>query len=233
MRSLLKAIFLIPKMLINLIWSIVWSLVKVVVFFGIVFFGLVYYAHHSDSQFAKDISTTVDTVTSIISRNQDTSSEGLIDKFSNTSNARWSKARATYYIKTTNPTLIAAYQSAIETWNGTGVFSFVEASSESDADIILDENSDSSSQAAGLAEMKTNPLTNRLKKVTVTLNTYYLLENDYGYSQDRIVNTAEHELGHAIGLNHDDDEESVMQSSGSYYSIQATDIEKVRELYAN
>lgn len=233
MRSLLKAIFLIPKMLINLIWSIVWSLVKVVVFFGIVFFGLVYYAHHSDSQFAKDISTTVDTVTSIISRSQDTSSEGLIDQFSNTSNARWSKASATYYIKTTNPTLIAAYQSAIETWNGTGVFSFVEASSESDSDIILDENSDSSSQAAGLAEMKTNPLTNRFKKVTVTLNTYYLLENDYGYSQDRIVNTAEHELGHAIGLNHDDDEESVMQSSGSYYSIQATDIEKVRELYAN
>ena len=58
-----------------------------------------------------------------------------------------------------------------------------------------------------------------------------LLENDYGYTHNRIVYTAEHELGHAIGLDHDDDEESVMQSSGSYYGIQSVDIEKVNEIY--
>ncbi|MCF0240508.1 MAG: matrixin family metalloprotease, partial [Streptococcus gallolyticus] len=45
--------------------------------------------------------------------------------------------------------------------------------------------------------------------------------------------TAEHELGHAIGLDHDDDEQSVMQSSGSYYGIQDVDIQKVQELYAS
>ena len=67
----------------------------------------------------------------------------------------------------------------------------------------------------------------------VKLNTYYLTAHDYGYTHNRIVYTAEHELGHAIGLDHDDDEQSVMQSSGSYYGIQDVDIQKVQELYAS
>ncbi|MGC4389050.1 matrixin family metalloprotease, partial [Streptococcus suis] len=53
----------------------------------------------------------------------------------------------------------------------------------------------------------------------------------FGYTYERIVNTAEHELGHAIGLFHDDNEDSVMQSSGSYYGIQQVDIAAVNKLY--
>ena len=60
-----------------------------------------------------------------------------------------------------------------------------------------------------------------------------MIENPYyGYTNDRIVNTAEHELGHVIGLDHNDSEISVMQSAGSYYGIQQTDIDKVQALYA-
>ena len=58
-----------------------------------------------------------------------------------------------------------------------------------------------------------------------------LLNAQYGYSQLRVTNTAEHELGHAIGLAHDDENVSVMQSAGSYYSIQPKDIEAVKALY--
>ena len=47
---------------------------------------------------------------------------------------------------------------------------------------------------------------------------------------DRILHTAEHELGHAIGLEHTN-EVSVMQPAGSYYGIQAQDVKAVQELY--
>ena len=75
------------------------------------------------------------------------------------------------------------------------------------------------------------------KSYTVEGVTCYFAENltqalnyVYNYSYDRIVNTAEHELGHAIGLDHTDGE-SVMQPAGSFYSIQDTDVEAVRQLY--
>ena len=103
----------------------------------------------------------------------------------------------------------------------------------STADIVATDYSDANSQAAGLADTQTNVLTNRITHVDVKLNRYFLLNSDFGYTHKRIVNTAEHELGHAIGLDHDDSKTSVMQSAGSYYGIQQVDIDTVHALYAN
>lgn len=64
---------------------------------------------------------------------------------------------------------------------------------------------DGTVSAAGEAELQTNLLTKRFTNVTVRLNRYYLLNSQYGYSYERIVNTAEHELGHAIGLEHNEE----------------------------
>ena len=153
------------------------------------------------------------------------------DDFTHYSGARWSSNSANVYIKTTNKTLVNAYEEAINAWNATGAFTFTLVSDESSADIVATEYSDASSKAAGLAETETNALTNQITHVDVKLNTYYLLDNDYGYTHNRIVYTAEHELGHAIGLDHNDNEESVMQSSGSYYGIQDVDIQKVQSIY--
>ncbi len=50
------------------------------------------------------------------------------------------------------------------------------------------------------------------------------------YSQNRIINTAEHELGHAIGLSHTHSV-SVMYPAGSIYTIQPRDITDVKRLY--
>ncbi len=76
-----------------------------------------------------------------------------------------------------------------------------------------------------------NSATGYYLHATVELNSYYLLNPAFGYSQERIVNTAEHELGHAIGLQHTN-KISVMQPAGSYYPIQSRDIEAVKALYS-
>ncbi|MGY3779889.1 matrixin family metalloprotease [Streptococcus gallolyticus] len=237
MKNLFRIIFFIPRLIISIIWNFFWAIFRTIVIIGIVCFGLLYYANNSSSQLANTISTIANNVTSYFSANSDDIANSLkdlsTDDFTYYSGARWSSNSANVYIETTNETLIEAYEEAINAWNATGVFTFNLVSDESSADIIATDYSDASSKAAGLAETETNALTNRITHVDVKLNTYYLTENDYGYTHNRIVYTAEHELGHAIGLDHDDDEQSVMQSSGSYYGIQDVDIQKVQELYAS
>lgn len=237
MKNLFRIIFFIPRLIISIIWNFFWAIFRTIVIIGIVCFGLLYYANNSSSQLANTISTIANNVTSYFSANSDDIANSLkdlsTDDFTYYSGARCSSNSANVYIETTNETLIEAYEEAINAWNATGVFTFNLVSDESSADIIATDYSDASSKAAGLAETETNALTNRITHVDVKLNTYYLTENDYGYTHNRIVYTAEHELGHAIGLDHDDDEQSVMQSSGSYYGIQDVDIQKVQELYAS
>lgn len=235
MRTLFKIIFFIPSLIVNIIWSFFWAIIKTIVLFAIVCFGLLYYANNSSSQLANSISNIANSVTTYFADNKDDIATNLkelsTDDFTHYSGARWSSNSANVYIETTDETLVSAYEEAINAWNATGAFTFNLVEDESSADIVATEYSDASSKAAGLAETETNALTNQITHVDVKLNTYYLLENDYGYTHNRIVYTAEHELGHAIGLDHDDDEESVMQSSGSYYGIQSVDIEKVNEIY--
>ena len=145
--------------------------------------------------------------------------------------ARWDQPKATVYIDPTiDRAFVRAYQEAVKAWNQTGAFTFQFVKTEEEADVILTQMDDATVSAAGEAESQTNVLTNRFQKVTVRLNRHYLLSWKYGYSNQRIVNTAEHELGHAIGLDHNE-EESVMQSAGSFYSIQEMDIQAVRQLY--
>ena len=235
MRTLFKIIFFIPSLIINIIWNFFWATIKTIVLIAILCFGLLSYANNSSSQLANSISNIANSVVTYFDANKDDIANNLkdlsTDDFTHYSGARWSSNSANVYIKTTNKTLVNAYEEAINAWNATGAFTFTLVSDESSADIVATEYSDASSKAAGLAETETNALTNQITHVDVKLNTYYLLDNDYGYTHNRIVYTAEHELGHAIGLDHDDNEESVMQSSGSYYGIQDVDIQKVQSIY--
>ncbi|SDN89201.1 M57 family metalloprotease [Limosilactobacillus mucosae] len=144
---------------------------------------------------------------------------------------RWKKAMATVYVNYENQTLQQAALDAITNWNATGCFKFKQTSNKKNADIVM-TTMDKDNDAAGLTQMSVDSLTGYFVHGTVYLNTAYLLNSSYGYSMERIINTAEHELGHAMGLQHTNDV-SVMQPAGSLYTIQQRDIDNVNELYSS
>lgn len=144
--------------------------------------------------------------------------------------ARWTQPSATVYIDLSDPTLRSATETAIRQWNQTGAFTFHETENKKEADVVISAIDEQKNGAAGLTNTKMNAMTGYIIHADVQLNSGYLLSPAYGYSQERIVNTAEHELGHAIGLQHNS-AASVMQPAGSYYSIQPQDVENVKKLY--
>ena len=143
----------------------------------------------------------------------------------------WSKPEANVYVDIKNDLqLRSAAIDAMNAWNRTGAFTFCQTDDKSRAQIVISTVDDSDTNAAGETATTYNPSTGHLLKANVHLNRYYLQNEWYGYSNNRIVNTAEHELGHAIGLNHTNSV-SVMYPKGSIYTIQPQDIQNVRKIY--
>ncbi|GAA5394720.1 matrixin family metalloprotease [Streptococcus uberis] len=241
MKRFIKAILWLPLTLLKWLWSIIWGFIQTILLLAIIIFGLLYYANHSDSQLANTISNISNQVVTFYNiwkdsdaKLQDKLSQKVSsDHYQHQDGVKWTKNEASVYIKTTNPIFVNAYQAALNNWNSTGLFQFKLVDSEDQADIVADETSDASLDAAGIAKVQSQELLKVIRHADVYLNAYYLLDNQYGYNSERIVHTAEHELGHSIGLDHKDDKESVMQSSGSFYGIQETDREAVRALYQN
>lgn len=164
--------------------------------------------------------------------NQNTKTDTNKSENDNSSNKSvWSSPEANVYVDIkNNPVLRSASIDAMNAWNRTGAFTFHQVDDKSRAQIVISVVDNSDTSAAGETETTYNPSTGHLLKANVQLNRYYLLNEWYGYSNSRIVNTAEHELGHAIGLPHTNSV-SVMYPKGSIYTIQPQDIKDVKKLY--
>ena len=237
----MKFIFNSIRFIARLLWRLIWGLIWSVALSFLVLVGVFYFTTSTETGaegLSQALRTTVTQVDQFLTHqglstgfktSEGMQSHQLTDEHTG-SGARWGQASATVYIDTTNETFRSAYQEAIDSWNQTGAFTFQIINDKDKADIVATEMNDGNISAAGEAESQTNLLTKRFTHVTVRLNSYYLLDSRYAYSHERIVNTAAHELGHAIGLDHNE-EESVMQSAGSFYSIQPTDIQAVKDLY--
>ena len=237
----MKFIFNSIRFIFRLVWRLIWGFIWSVALSFLVLVGVFYFTTSTETGaegLSQALRTTVIQVDQFLTHQglstglqtrEGIQPHQLTDEHTGTG-ARWGQASATVYIDTANETFRSAYQEAIDSWNQTGAFTFQIINDKDKADIVATEMNDGNISAAGEAESQTNLLTKRFTHVTVRLNSYYLLDSRYAYSHERIVNTAAHELGHAIGLDHNE-EESVMQSAGSFYSIQPTDIQAVKDLY--
>lgn len=217
--------------ILRIFWRLVWTLILLI----LITFGILWYV-------TGDLPATLNQVSKVVQVGQagwqQWQETGKLQGLSQTdhhqgSGAKWPKAQATIYIDPQmDATFQRAYLEAIANWNQTGVFHFEIVTEPDQANIFATEMNDGSTAVAGEAESQTNLLTKQFTSVTVRLNHYYLSNQNYGYTYDRILHTAEHELGHAIGLEHTN-EVSVMQPAGSYYGIQAQDVQAVQKLYGS
>ncbi|HFU4451185.1 TPA: M57 family metalloprotease [Streptococcus suis] len=222
------------KFIWRTVWSLVWlSMVIIACGLGLLFYFQQEAAPQMLQTLAQEVQLMVKGQSEVsIEEGVDTIKHLTTDTVNTADHGRWETNTATVYIETQNPTFVAAYETAIANWNATGAFTLVLTTDPNQAYIIATEMNDGNTQAAGEANSTTNLLTNYYSSVTVRLNSYYLLNEEYGYDMDRIIHTAEHELGHAIGLDHDDSQASVMESAGSNHGIQQTDIDAVVALYS-
>ena len=217
--------------ILRMFWRLIWTLILLI----LITFGILWYT-------TGDLSGALNQVSKLAQVDQggwqQWQETGKLQGLSQTdhhqdSGAKWPKAEAKIYIDPQmDVSFQKAYADAISNWNQTGTFNFVLVTKPDQANIFATEMNDGSTAVAGEAESQRNLLTKQFTSVTVRLNHYYLSNPNYGYTYDRILHTAEHELGHAIGLEHTN-EVSVMQPAGSYYGIQAQDVQAVQELYGS
>lgn len=232
----MKHVFLLPWRIVKALFGWVLTMITNLMFSLLVFGGFLYLLN--SPQFAKTpLTQVVNTGLEVLGQfvfqenNQQPIPDLPTDQVQTVVGVRWKTNQARIYIASSDSVYRKAYEEAVENWNATGVFQLIIVDDRSQADIVAEDYSDSTSPAAGLAETTINPLTQHFKAATVKLNRHYLSDPTYGYDSQRIRHTAEHEIGHALGLGHEDEETSVMASSGSFVGIQTRDVEALRLLY--
>lgn len=150
-----------------------------------------------------------------------------------TKHRRWKNARATIYLDLgKNKDLIAEANDAIKAWNATGAFTFVKTKKRSKAKIVVIPWYNTKTDYSGYTTWNYNLKTKLMYNAVIQLNQYYLQNyaNSETLTSDDCVNLIEHELGHAIGLNHVTNQDSVMNPTVKC-SIQAIDIKNAKKIY--
>lgn len=143
---------------------------------------------------------------------------------------RFTHDHATYVITTKSAYYRNVWQDAIRAWNKTGAFKF-EPGTKRNAQIDLDTDSRRQSATMGdnVGVTQFWAEHNDLIAVVSTLNPE--LMSAFGYSHADKEHVAEHELGHAMGLNHNPSKDSVMYYRDRSVGIQKVDVLGVEERY--
>ncbi|MFM0875115.1 protease [Streptococcus suis] len=179
----MTVIFNFIKFIWRTVWSLIWlSMVIIACGLGLLFYFQQEAAPQMLQTLAQEVQLMVKGQSEVsIEEGVDTLKHLTTDTVNTADHGRWETNTATVYIETQNPTFVAAYEAAIANWNATGAFTLVLITDPNQADIIATEMNDGNTQAAGEANSTTNLLTNYYSSVTVRLNSFYLLNDQYGY----------------------------------------------------
>lgn len=140
---------------------------------------------------------------------------------------------ASYYDKSTSSYYHGVWTDAKDAWNNTGAFTWNE---DIDPNCLtftssVSENTGAWADATGMTW--NNVTVDNMGNQTgakIYLNRYNLKK--YGYSKQERTYVAEHELGHAMGLGHNEEgSESVMNPANRDYPIETCDIDGVNAIY--
>lgn len=144
-------------------------------------------------------------------------------------NYRYQKATAYYLDKSTSSHYKEVWQKAVNGWKANG-FNWKAASSHSKT-TLSSYNGTDNLNVAGYDNVDYDSSTGQIISSDVRINRAVF--NKYGYTLDQQVNVAEHELGHALGLNHNaSNSVSVMNPANRYYNIKNVDVNGMKKRYS-
>lgn len=150
---------------------------------------------------------------------------------------KWPSKNVSIAITSTDPRTKQAFADAINAWNNTGAINFQLTDRDQDANIVANDKDLSSgdqdygnviTEELGQTNTEYDPSTKILSHATSSLDINKLANRSRKYR----MWVAEHELGHAIGLDHADQHaNSVMVPANPKTGITSMDINAVRNLY--
>ncbi|ANZ64688.1 hypothetical protein AYR62_11780 [Secundilactobacillus paracollinoides] len=151
---------------------------------------------------------------------------------------RWASKTITYKINDKSTYYKQVWNSAVKHWNATKVVKLVPVQAGKTANITLaSANSDTTKTSGYIVGMTfssyhtTQKMGNLNVMAGATSYVYKNIANKMHYSQLDREHVAEHELDHALGLEHADTKKSVMYYANRSSAITSTDVKGLKAAY--